>query len=85
MERKSHISESELMDFFNDSLSVEEKQVILDWKELSEENRRLFEKVRKENLLLKEVVRAKLQGGGNSGSGGDCRDAVCWSVVASYC
>ena len=60
MERKSHISESELMDFFNDSLSVEEKQVILDWKELSEENRRLFEKVRKENLLLKEVVRAKL-------------------------
>ncbi|MDE5612023.1 MAG: hypothetical protein K2I90_08415 [Odoribacter sp.] len=60
MERGSHIGESELLDFFNDRLSAEEKRVILDWKEANEENRRLFEKVRKENLLLREVVRAKL-------------------------
>lgn len=60
MERKPHITESGLLDFFNDKLSVAERQEILDWKEACEENRRLFEKMRKENLLLREVVRAKL-------------------------
>ena len=60
MEKEPHIGESELLDFFNDRPSEEEKRVISDWKESSEENRRLFEKVRKENLLLREVVRAKL-------------------------
>lgn len=60
MERKYQVTESDLFDFFNGKLSAEEGRVILEWKEVSAENRKVFDAVRKENLVLKEVVRAQL-------------------------
>ena len=60
MERKFQVTESDLFDFFNGKLSAEEGRVILEWKEVSAENRKVFDAVRKENLVLKEVVRAQL-------------------------
>ena len=60
MKREYQVTESELFDFFNDKLSVEEEKEILEWKEACDENRELFDVMRKENLILKEVVRAQL-------------------------
>ena len=58
MERKSQITESELLDFFNGKLSTGEEREILEWKEACDENRKLFDTVRKQNLVMREVVRA---------------------------
>ena len=60
MERKSQITESELLDFFNGKLSTGEEREILEWKEACDENRKLFDTVRKQNLVMREVVRARL-------------------------
>lgn len=60
MERISQITESELLDYFNGKLSVAEEKQILEWKEACDENRELFDVVRKENLVMKEAVRASL-------------------------
>lgn len=60
MEKIPQITESELLDFFNGKLSVEEEKKILEWKETCDENRKLFDAVRKENLVMREVVRARL-------------------------
>ena len=60
MKKEYQVTESELFDFFNDKLSVEEEKEILEWKEACDENRELFDVMRKENLILKEVVRVQL-------------------------
>lgn len=60
MERESQITESELLDFFNGKLSVAEEKEILEWKEACDENRGVFNTVRKENLVMRQVVRAQL-------------------------
>ena len=60
MKKEYQVTESELFDFFNGKLSVEEEKEILEWKEACDENRELFDVMRKENLILKEVVRAQL-------------------------
>lgn len=60
MKKIPHITESVLLDYFNGKLSVSEEKEILEWKEACEENRRLFESVRKENLVMRQVVRARL-------------------------
>lgn len=60
MKREYQVTESKLFDFFNGKLSVEEEKEILKWKEACDENRELFDVMRKENLILKEVVRAQL-------------------------
>ena len=39
MKREYQVTESELFDFFNDKLSVEEEKEILEWKEACDENR----------------------------------------------
>ena len=60
MKKEYQVTESELFDFFNGKLSVEEEKEILEWKEACDENRELFDVMRKENLILKEIVRAQL-------------------------
>lgn len=60
MEKIPQITESELLDYFNGKLSVSEEREVLAWKEACNENRRLFDTVRKENLVMREVVRARL-------------------------
>ena len=42
MKREYQVTESELFDFFNDKLSVEEEKEILEWKEACDENREFF-------------------------------------------
>lgn len=60
MEKIPQITESELLDYFNGKLSVSEEREVLAWREACDENRRLFDAVRKENLVMREVVRARL-------------------------
>ena len=60
MEKIPQITESELLDYFNGKLSVSEEREVLAWKEACNENRRVFDTVRKENLVMREVVRARL-------------------------
>lgn len=60
MEKIPQITESELLDYFNGKLSVSEEREVLAWRGACDENRRLFDAVRKENLVMREVVRARL-------------------------
>lgn len=60
MEKTPQITESELLDYFNGKLSIAEEKEVLAWREACDENRRLFDTVRKENLVMREVVRARL-------------------------
>lgn len=60
MERESQITESELLDFFNGKLSAAEEKEILEWKEACDENREVFDAVRRGNLVMRQVVRARL-------------------------
>lgn len=60
MNKIPQITESELLDYFNGKLSISEEREILAWRETCDENRRLFDTVRKENLVMREVVRARL-------------------------
>ncbi|MDY4043209.1 MAG: FecR domain-containing protein [Marinifilaceae bacterium] len=60
METKTPFTESELLDFFNGHLSEAEEKEILAWKDACKENRKLFETIREEQLMLKETVRARL-------------------------
>ena len=60
MEKIPQITESELLDYFNGKLSASEEREVLAWREACDENRRLFDAVRKENLVMREVVRARL-------------------------
>ncbi len=56
----SQITESDLLDYFNGKLSAVEETEILAWRESCDENRRLFDVVRKENLVMRQVMRAQL-------------------------
>lgn len=60
MRMEGQITESALLDYFNGELSVAEEKEILEWKEVCETNRSLFEQVRKEHLRLRRGVRASL-------------------------
>ena len=82
MKREYQVTESELFDFFNDKLSVEEEKEILEWKEACDENRELFDVMRKENLILKEVVRAQLIKGDYSSIQG--RIIPLWIIIKKY-
>ena len=68
MEKIPQITESELLDYFNGKLSVSEEREVLAWREACDENRRLFDAVRKENLVMREVVRARLIKGDYTGA-----------------
>ncbi len=54
------ITESTLLDFFNGELSATEEKEILAWREACDENRRLFDDVRRRHLSLRYAVRAQL-------------------------
>ncbi|WP_065219021.1 MULTISPECIES: FecR family protein [Butyricimonas] len=60
MEREYQITESELLDFFNGKLSAAEEKEILEWKEACDENREVFDAARRENFVMRQVVRAQL-------------------------
>lgn len=55
---KYEITESTLLDFFNGELSLEEKEALLEWKEIDAVNRELFQTIEKEHSHMKQAVRA---------------------------
>ncbi len=54
------ITESTLLDFLNGELSATEEKEILVWRETCDENRELFDDVRKRHLSLRYAIRAQL-------------------------
>ncbi len=54
------ITESTLLDFLNGELSAAEENEILAWRETCDENRELFDNIRRKHLSMRYAVRAQL-------------------------